>query len=1089
MLSFNEISEVPDNTFRNSERLDFIYLSNNRIRLLTPNSFVGTRVQYLALGMNDLNAYNPDWFTPVNATLQTLEILANGITVLPNMAFSNLRNLRYLDLTGNRFTTLPGDVFTGLDRLENIYISDCSFPQMNPNWFTDLVSLDEFHYEFNGVSSLPAGVFAPLSRLRRLFLGSNNLTSIGLAAFGTNVAVLEVLGIDNNPIVSVERELFVRARYLDIISLYRGTCFNSNIYNIQTSRPQAMTTLEKCFANFGTEMASCRFAPDSSHEYSCEMDITNPFGNDFSTVSGEHLADREDSDVISVIAMFQSTRNIPPVICRQFTALRDLVAMSSFVEVLSQQSFSECRALERLDLSYNEIATVDDNTFVNSPLLRELNLANNRITRLNSNSFAGTRIRVLTLSNNRLFEFSPEWDRPIENTLEELDLYRNYIQQIESTTFSNLRALRNLDLNNNFIIGIADNAFSNLTTLTRLTLAGCNIRQLNPAWFAGLSNLIHLSIASNELTNFPVNIFDSLTSLEDLYFYNNRIVDIRADSFGASLPAIRTLYGSNNAINVFDPDILNRGIQLSSLLFYANLCTQLNIFDVRGDPELVLQHLSRCTANFAAAPRLACTYDRLITGRIYWCDLSVVNPSGRDDFERIEGNHLPGSNDDQVMYISSENQNTRVFPSIICRQFPSLQILDIITNDITELTDQTFGNCRFLREIILMGNNIRTIPNRAFTGVPNLLELYLDNNNIETIGSTAFAGTQIQLLDLSINGIREFVPATYAAIGASLRILRLTDNRLEQLPENAFAGLPHLQDLELNHNHFFTLPAHVFNPLINLRVLQIANCGIERIQPELFSGLRSLVDLELALNDFDMLPENIFDLPNLHVLGLDGNNLRILDANMFGQSLRSLWTVDASLNRIAAVDPNIIAENSTISNLNLAFNGCSDSNFADIPNNRQSVLNALAGCISNFNNVSISCTFTEDEAIYECLLALNNVNDRLRFDSVAVDHMPNHNDNFVTHIRAVAQNSRSIPSVLCRQFRNVEAIYFLSSNLEVISSDALAGCQNLYSINLSGNNLLEITDGTFRGNQYLSVLNVASNLLSRLTPAIFQGII
>jgi len=405
--------------------------------------------------MNDLNAFNPAWFTPVNTTLETLEILANGITILPSMAFSNLRNLRYLDLTGNRFTTFPGDVFTGLDRLENIYIADCSFPQINPDWFTDLVSLDEFHYEFNGLSQLPAGVFAPLVRLRRLFLGSNNLTSFGAAAFGTNVAVLEVIGIDNNPIVSVEREFFVRARYLDTIALYRGTCFNSNIYNVQTSRSQAMTTLEKCFAGFGTEAARCRFAPDSSHEYSCDLDITNPLGNDFNSVAGEHLADREDSDVLSVIAYFQSTRNIPAVICRQFIGLRNLVVMSSFVELLSQQSFSECRALERLDLSYNEIATVDDNTFTNSPLLRELNLANNRITRLNSNSFAGTRIRILGLSNNRLFEFSAEWDRPIENTLVELDLYRNYIQQIESTTFSNLRALTSLTLNSNFIISIA----------------------------------------------------------------------------------------------------------------------------------------------------------------------------------------------------------------------------------------------------------------------------------------------------------------------------------------------------------------------------------------------------------------------------------------------------------------------------------------------------------------------------------------------------------------------------------------------------------------------------------------------------------
>ena len=435
------------------QHLIFIH-SNNRIETLSPNSFTGTIVQYLALGVNFLNEFNPDWFTPVNATLQTLEILANGITSLPNMAFSNLRNLIYLDLAGNKFTSFPGDVFSGLDRLENIYISDCGFPEINPNWFTDLISLDEFHYEFNGLSELPDGVFAPLIRLRRLFLGTNNLTSFGLAAFGSNVAVLEVLAIDNNPIISVERELFVRARYLDTLSLYRGGCFNTNLYNIQTSRTQAMLALEKCFANFGSEMIRCNYAPDSDHEYSCNLDITNPFGIEFTSIAGEHLADREDSDVLTAAAVFQSTQNIPQILCQQFTQLRDLVVMASFVEELTQQSFSNCRALERLDLSYNEIATVDDNTFANSPLLRELHLGHNQITRLNPNSFAGTAIQILDLSYNRLFEFSPEWDQPIANTLEELDLLHNYIQQIQSNTFSNLRALRILTLNDNSLMNI-----------------------------------------------------------------------------------------------------------------------------------------------------------------------------------------------------------------------------------------------------------------------------------------------------------------------------------------------------------------------------------------------------------------------------------------------------------------------------------------------------------------------------------------------------------------------------------------------------------------------------------------------------------
>lgn len=298
-----------------------------------------------------------------------------------------------------------------------------------------------------------------------------------------------------------------------------------------------------------------------------------------------------------------------------------------------------------------------------------------------------------------------------------------------------------------------------------------------------------------------------------------------------------------------------------------------------------------------------------------------------------------------------------------------------------------------------MGSNIRRIPDRAFQGATSLQELFLDANRIETIATSAFVGTQLHTLDLSVNEIHDFIPAVFAPIGSTLRILRLTENRLENLPVNAFDVLPNLVDLELNHNHFFTLPANLFTVPVNLEILQIANCGIQRLQPGLFAGLTNLVDLELGLNELDLLPQNIFDLPRLQTLGLVQNNIRSLDAAVFGRSLNSLVTVDASINRIDAVDPTIVSANSSINSLNLAINSCTDGTFLDIPNFRDQVLAALQGCVNNFNDVPISCVFTEDEAIYECEMTLNNTNDRLSFTEITGEHMEGHNDNFVSHIR------------------------------------------------------------------------------------------
>lgn len=453
-------------------------------------------------------------------------------------------------------------------------------------------------------------------------------------------------------------------------------------------------------------------------------------------------------------------------------------------------------------------------------------------------------------------------------------------------------------------------------------------------------------------------------------------------------------------MNVFDPAILDGGSQLSSLLFINNLCTRANIFDVRGDLAATRAALSNCTSNFELEPTLSCTYDRMITGRIYWCQLTAVNPAGLDNFERVGGNHLPGGNDDAVMYISAQNQNTRVIPSVICQQFQSLQILDMINNQLDEITDQTFRGCAFLTELMILRNNIRRIPNRAFSSARNLHTLFLDANRIEFIERAAFEGTRIELLDLTMNEIHRFEREVFLPIASTLRILRLNDNKLEMLPPNAFHGLDNLIDLELNHNHFFSLPTGVFNPLVNLQILQLANCGLERLQPTLFSGLNNLVDLELGLNDLDFLPDGVFDLPNLRLLGLVQNNFRTLDAAVFGRSLNTLEFIDASINRIRSVDPDIINRSARLLDLDLAFNDCVDRRFIDVPQFRNEILDSLETCVRSFNNVTISCNFSvEGETIYECQLTIDNTNDRQRFERVEGQHTEERNDNWVTHVR------------------------------------------------------------------------------------------
>jgi len=519
--------------------------------------------------------------------------------------------------------------------------------------------------------------------------------------------------------------------------------------------------------------------------------------------------------------------------------------------------------------------------------------------------------------------------------------------------------------------------------------------------------------------------------LDQIFFYENLIVNLRAESFGASLPSIGLLYGSRNLINSFDADILDRGTNLDILNLRDNLCADFNQQGVRGDLDLVRQRLDECTTNYAAPLEASCVYDRMITGRIYWCSMTLTNPLGRNDINNIEGEHLPASNNDQVALVELNGQNTRTIPSIICRQFRSMQILEIMNSNLHEINQDGFQGCGFLRELTIMNNRIRSIPTQAFAFATNLQVLTLASNGIETISPYAFAQSQIQVLDLTHNNIGRFDPFTYAPIAGSLRILRLTDNNIRAIPENAFDRLSNLVDLELNGNQIPSIPHNAFFGAVNLQILQIANCAIERLEPATFSRLTFLRDLELALNRIDLLPDDIFDLPNLEVLGLDGNNLRVLDANAFGRSINSLMSIDASLNRITAFDPEMIRNDSSINSLNLAFNQCTDLSFNDIPLHRDVVLNNLANCINTFDEAQLSCRYTlEGGSMYICELSIDNPNDRLRFTEIAGTHMDGRNDNSVRFL-----TGKSDVGLIYIRGISIDFIYIYGLVLVVNSND------------------------------------------------------
>lgn len=124
---------------------------------------------------------------------------------------------------------------------------------------------------------------------------------------------------------------------------------------------------------------------------------------------------------------------------------------------------------------------------------------------------------------------------------------------------------------------------------------------------------------------------------------------------------------------------------------------------------------------------------------------------------------------------------------------------------------------------------------------------------------------------------------------------------------------------------------------------------------------------------------------------------------------------------------------------------------------------------------TISCSYSQlsPQLPYTCHLTINNPIGLDNFVTIPGQHLPGRGNVDVTSLSASFQNTVNIPSVICRQFPNIQDLYMTSNNIQVIGESSFAGCGNLLQVSLVMNNIMGVPGNTFRNNPQLAVLNLA----------------
>ncbi|KAL7050479.1 hypothetical protein ACKWTF_004095 [Chironomus riparius] len=262
--------------------------------------------------------------------------------------------------------------------------------------------------------------------------------------------------------------------------------------------------------------------------------------------------------------------------------------------------------LVELDLSYNAIGPLYQNSFAHLPLLTYLDISHNKITEIHQKNFVKqTLLQSLYLDSNKIDKIQPN---AFENNLQlrNLDLSVNKIKTFTTALFGTKfggNRLRKLNLAQNELADIDANLFAILKNLVTLNLSSNKLKELSPDSLKSNTKLQELYLDDNEIDFLVPTFFKNFNALEDFSIQNNRISFI-PDTAG--LKKLQRISIGQNPLQC---------ICMKELLIWArtNKCKFVNEKENVKNPDCVVVPETTCVKEKAKIDNYG-MYDRFLDG-------------------------------------------------------------------------------------------------------------------------------------------------------------------------------------------------------------------------------------------------------------------------------------------------------------------------------------------------------------------------------------------------------------------------------------------------------------------------------------------
>ncbi|KAH9859065.1 hypothetical protein C2E23DRAFT_718101 [Lenzites betulinus] len=486
------------------------------------------------------------------------------------------------------------------------------------------------------------------------------------------------------------------------------------------------------------------------------------------------------------------------------------------------QSVRHCQTLQRLDLSCNRIAELDDAGLDQIPQLRHLKLQNNRMEKLPFYFPHMRELRDLNISNNKFrhmpavvcelrslvdldVSFNGLSELPEElgqlAQLEHLIIVGNSVHRIPEK-FTHMRSLRVLDCRRNPITDISvvctlpkiEQLLADHNSLHALDVSfGPSLKQLDashnditqltlvPGPLGLPYALTTLNLSHAKLSALDEMALAQLTALEVLHIDHNSIRSL-PESLGA-LSHLKHLSCSNNHLYML-PSSIGRLQWLEKLEAHNNDLSELPMSLWNCSSLQVINVTSNVISTWNLPPG---SIDLDVAVAHAWGSTVSLIPDRKGSSSSLTGSVLPALAASLEQLYVGENSLTAdtLHPLALLKE---LQVLNLSFNNIQQLPSSFFRNLTALRELYLSGNHISAIPTENLQHMTNLEVLFLNGNKLQTLPREISKLTKLSVMDVGSNvlkyNINNWEFDWNWNFNTNLRYLNLSGNkRLEIKPD------------------------------------------------------------------------------------------------------------------------------------------------------------------------------------------------------------------------------------------------------------------------------------------------------------------